>query len=95
MAAVQTDEVSYSLNFYSQIFDNGLDDVTIAKNTDGYTQNVIFEHKQNVTSYGKNKALSQAIIYLTRFNRDGVPIPAKICLVSQDENKCFIYDCKI
>ncbi|WP_279144569.1 hypothetical protein [Helicobacter pullorum] len=92
MAAVQTDEVSYSLNFYSQIFDNGLDDVTIAKNTDGYTQNVIFEHKQNVTSYGKNKALSQAIIYLTRFNRDGVPIPAKICLVSQDENKCFIYD---
>lgn len=92
MAAVQTDEVSFSLNFYSQVFNNGLNDVTMARSTDGYTQNILFEHKQNVTSYGKSKALSQAIIYLARFNRDGVPIPAKICLVSQDENKCFIYD---
>lgn len=92
MATIQTDEVSFQTNFYAQIFDNGLDDVTIARNTDGYTPNIIFEHKQNITSYGKGRALSQAIIYLTRFNRDGVPIPAKICLVSQDENKCFIYD---
>lgn len=92
MVTIQTDEVSFQANFYSQIFPNGLDDITIAKSTDGYTNNIIFEHKQNITSYGKGKALSQALIYLARFNRDGIPIPAKICLVSQDEGKCFIYD---
>lgn len=92
MPTIQTDEVSFQVNFYTQIFPNGLYDVNISKNTDGYTNNIIFEHKQNVTSYGKAKALSQALIYLARFNRDGVPIPAKICLVSQDENRCFIYD---
>lgn len=92
MPTIQTDEVSFQVNFYTQIFPNGLYDVNISKNTDGYTNNIIFEHKQNVTSYGKAKALSQALIYLARFNRDGVPIPAKICLVSQDEKLCFIYD---
>lgn len=92
MAIFCTNEVSFQRKFYTQIFDNGVDDVTIARNTDGYTPNIIFEHRQNVTSCGKDKILSQVIIYLARFNRDGVPIPAKICLVSQDENKCFIYD---
>ena len=92
MATIQTDEVSFQINFYSQVFPNGLDDVNITRGTDGFTNNIIFEHKQNVTSYGKGKALSQALIYLARFNRDGIPIPAKICLVSQDESKCLIYD---
>lgn len=49
MPVFQTDEVSFQLNFYSQVFPNGLDDVTIARSTDGYTKNIIFEHKQNVT----------------------------------------------
>ena len=92
MATIQTDEVSFQINFYSQVFPNGLDDVNITRSTDGFTNNIIFEHKQNVTSYGKGKALSQALIYLARFNRDGIPIPAKICLVSQDESKCLISD---
>ena len=68
MTTIQTDEVSFQVNFYSQIFPNGLNDVVIAKSTDGYTNNIIFEHKQNVTSYGRSKALSQALIYLARFN---------------------------
>lgn len=47
-----------------------------------------------MTSYGEAKALSQAIIYLTRFNRDGVPVPRYVCLVSQEEKKIFVYDMK-
>lgn len=41
MTTIQTDEVSFQVNFYSQIFPNGLDDVVIAKSTDGYTNNII------------------------------------------------------
>ena len=38
------------------------------------------------------KALSQALIYLARFNRDGIPIPRYTCLVSQDEDICYFID---
>lgn len=62
--------------------------------TDGYTRGIIFEQKNNIQSYGESKALSQALIYLARFNRDGIPVPAKICLVGQEEKKCYIYDTK-
>ena len=54
----------------------------------------IHKHKTNVTSYGEAKTLSQAIIYLTRFNRDGLPVPRYVCLVSQEEEKMFVYDMK-
>lgn len=87
------DEKTWQMKFYEQLFGLELDEkLKIDRSTDGYTKGIIFEHKQNVTSYGKSKALSQALIYLCRFNRDGIPVPAKICLVSQDEQKCFVYD---
>ena len=89
---VLSDEKSWQMNFYKALFGNDIDTINIERGTDGYTKGIIFEHKQNVTSYGKGKALSQALIYLARFNRDGIPVPAKICLVSQNEQKCYIYN---
>ena len=91
-SSIVTDEKTWQTQFYETVFGNDIESVHVDRSTDGYTTGIIFEHKQNVTSYGKNKALSQALIYLTRFNRDGIPVPSKICLVSQDEQKCFIYD---
>ena len=66
--------------------------IKVDRSTDGYTKGIIFEHKTNIQSYGESKALGQALIYLTRFNRDGIPVPAKICLVGQEEQKCYIYN---
>ena len=43
MATIQTDEVSFQINFYSQVFPNGLDDVNITRSTDGFTNNIIFD----------------------------------------------------
>lgn len=88
---VSADEKTWQMKFYETIFGSP-DEITVDRSTDGYTKGIIFEHKQNVTSYGRSKALSQALIYLCRFNRDGIPVPAKICLVSQDEKKCYIYE---
>lgn len=88
-----TDEVTYQQEFYRQLYgDNWTDFITVDRNTDGYTQGILFEHKQNIISYGEAKALGQAIIYLTRFNRDGIPVPRYVCLVSQDEQKVYVYD---
>lgn len=92
---VNADEKTWQGKFYEMIF--GVDyleseKIKIDRSTDGYTQGIIFEHKQNVRSYGESKALSQALIYLCRFNRDGIPVPAKICLVGQDDKTCYIYD---
>ena len=86
-----TDESTYQSYFYEKILgnDSGL---RIDRSTDGYIDGTIFEHKQNVISYGRSKALSQALIYLARFNRDGMPIPKNIMLVSQDEQKVYLYN---
>ena len=92
---VNADERTWQGKFYENLFgDTYLEDgqISIDRNTDGYTRGILFEHKQNVKSYGESKALSQALIYLCRFNRDGVPVPAKICLVGQDDKCCYIYD---
>lgn len=90
---VSADERTWQRKFYEQLFGYDYENyVTIDRSTDGHTAGILFEHKQNVRSYGENKTLGQALIYLTRFNRDGVPVPAKICLVGQDEQKCYIYD---
>ena len=83
------DETSYQYNFYNKFC---LKDVTIARNTDGYQDGTIFEHKINVMSYGMSRTLSQALIYLVRFNQDGLPIPKNICLVSQNEEKVYVFD---
>lgn len=92
---IMTNETVYQNEFYRQLFgDDYSTIVTVDRSTDGYTNGILFEHKANVTSYGEAKALSQALIYLTRFNRDGVPVPRFICLVSQEEEKCFIYDAR-
>ncbi len=90
---ITTDERTWQEEFYKSIFGEEYTDyITVDRSTDGYTKGIIFEHKTNIRSYGTNKALSQALVYLTRFNRDGIPVPAKICLVSQDECKCYIYN---
>ncbi len=86
-----TDEVTYQTIFYEKLFGDDFE-VNIDRNTDGYIDGTIFEHKQNVMSYGRSKALSQALIYLVRFNRDGIPVPKNIMLVSQDEKKVYLYD---
>lgn len=93
---VSTDEKTYQIKFYEAIFgENNLDgNVFMDRSTDGYTKGILFEHKTNIKSYGNSKALGQALIYLSRFNRDGIPVPSKICLVSQNENKCYIYNTK-
>ena len=88
---IKTDEITYQDYFYEKLFGPN-NNIKTDRNTDGYTDGILFEHKLNVTSYGEAKALGQAIIYLTRFNRDGIPVPKFVCLVSQEEEKCFIYD---
>ena len=92
---ILVDEVTYQTKFYDTVFADRAfkgDKPTIDKNTDGHYKHTIFEHKQNVTSYGRSKALSQALIYLSRFNREGEPVPQNIMLVSQDEEKVYLYN---
>ena len=87
------DEKDYQNYFYQLIFgDNWESKVWIDRSTDGHTAGILFEHKKNLQSYGMAKALSQALIYLARFNRDGVPIPRYTCLVSQDDDRCYFID---
>lgn len=95
VGVINADEKTWQGKFYETLFGNTyLEDgnIFVDRSTDGYTKGILFEHKQDVRSYGESKALSQALIYLCRFNRDGVPVPAKICLVGQEEQKCYIYD---
>ena len=87
-----SDEKTWQGEFYRNLFGDEYDGITVDRSTDGYTRGILFEHKTNIQSYGESKALGQALIYLTRFNRDGIPVPAKICLVGQEEQKCYIYD---
>lgn len=90
---VHTDEEDYQIEFYKQLYgDEYYNEVLLDRSTDGHTPGILFEHKPNVTSYGLGKALSQAIVYLSRFNRDGVPVPKWTILVSQNEEVCYIYD---
>ncbi|MCH4062927.1 MAG: hypothetical protein LKG48_05005 [Lachnospiraceae bacterium] len=95
VGVINADEKTWQGKFYETLFGNDYlegGQISVDRSTDGYTRGILFEHKQNVQSYGESKALSQALIYLCRFNRDGVPVPAKICLVGQDEQTCYIYD---
>lgn len=89
---ISADERTWQAEFYKTLFGEDSEDIKIDRSTDGYTKGILFEHKTNIRSYGESKALGQALIYLARFNRDGVPVPAKICLVGQEEQKCYIYD---
>ena len=87
------DEKTYQSNFYYMLFDDEWEQiVNIGRNTDGFTEGILFEHKQNLNTYGHAKALGQAIIYLSRFNRDGIPVPRYTCLVSQEDEICYFYD---
>lgn len=89
---INSDEKTHQGEFYKNLFVEDYEGLSVDRSTDGYTRGILFEHKTNIQSYGESKALGQALIYLTRFNRDGVPVPAKICLVGQEEQKCYIYD---
>ena len=90
---VLTDERTWQGEFYKALYgEDYVEYVSVDRSTDGYTDGILFEHKTNLQNTGKDKPLSQAIIYLTRFNRDGVPVPSKICLVGQEDAVCYIYD---
>jgi hypothetical protein len=91
---ISSNDKSYQIKFYESIFgiDNLDGNISMNRNSSGYTKGIIFEHKTNINNYGQEKTLSQVLLSLSRFNRDGIPIPAKICLVSQNENKCYIYN---
>ena len=87
------DERSYQEIFYEKVFGkNWRTKIHLDRSTDGYLSGILFEHKKNVKSYGLARALGQALIYLSRFNRDGVPVPRYTCLVSQDEEICYFID---
>ena len=92
---MNSDEKTWQGEFFRTLFGENYEGVYVDRRTGGYTRGIIFEHKANVQSYGESKALGQALIYLTRFHRDGIPVPAKICLVGQEEQKCYIYDASI
>lgn len=49
---VSADEKTWQMKFYETIFGSP-DEITVDRSTDGYTKGIIFEHKQNVTSYGR------------------------------------------
>lgn len=89
---IASDEKTYQEEFYRKLFGDNFEGITIDRNTDGYTCSILFEQKTNIQSHGGSKALGQALIYITCFNRDGIPVPAKICLVGQEKQKCYIYD---
>lgn len=90
---VLTDERTWQGEFYKALYGEDYTNyVSVDRSTDGYTDGILFEHKTNLQNTGLNKPLSQALIYLKRFNRDGFPVPAKICLVGQEDEKCYIYD---
>lgn len=90
---INVDEKTYQEEFYYMLFgDEWFNVVNIGRNTDGFTDGILFEQKKNVNTFGHAKAIGQAMIYLSRFNRDGIPVPRYTCLVSQDEEICYFYD---
>lgn len=92
-ANIEYDEKVYQEEFYYMLFgDEWFNIVNVGRNTDGFTNGILFEHKKNVNTFGHAKAIGQAIIYLSRFNRDGIPVPKYTCLVSQEEEICYFYD---
>lgn len=87
------DEKTFEINFYTAIFGPDFaNKVTIDRSTDGYTDGILFEHKQNLMTYGRARALSQALIYLSRFNVDGIPVCGKIALPDHEGRKMYLYD---
>lgn len=92
---IQMDENTGTIYFYRKMFgENWENEISKDRSTDGYNDNIIYEHKDNLQRHGLYKTLSQAILYLVKFNMEGVPIPAKICLVSQEEKYCVFYNTK-
>lgn len=90
---IEADEKTFELNFYRALFGTDFEDkVTIDRNTDGYTAGILFEHKQNLIAYGRAKALSQALIYETRFNMEGIPVKREIILVDNIGQTAYVYD---
>lgn len=90
---ITVDEKTFQIRFYEAVYgDDYITIVTIDRSTDGYTDGVLFEHKQNLIAYGRAKALSQALIYLARFNVDGMPVRGKIGLPDHEGKKMYVYD---
>lgn len=86
------DERTYQRLFYERLKNAGFnDEVLIERSTDGFTKYILFEHKPNINVNGKTKTIGQAIKYLVRMNKDGMPVPGTIVLISQEEEKAYIY----
>lgn len=86
-------EKDYQVLFYQSIFGSEWQlKVQVDRETDGYMGGILFEHKKNLSSYGVSKAYGQALVYLSRFNRDGIPVPRYTCLVDQDRCECYFID---
>ena len=89
---VRIDERTAQEIFYAKLAEAGFrGTIKTDLSTDGHSDYVLFEHKKNLSSFGKNKALGQALIYAARMNLRGIPVPGWIALVSQDEEKTYLY----
>ncbi|MFA6526323.1 MAG: hypothetical protein WCT26_02830 [Candidatus Buchananbacteria bacterium] len=65
-------------------------DVELTHNTDGVYLGTLFEFKLTISDI--NKALFQAIKYLSHRRINGAPIPAQILLVALNEEKAYLFN---
>lgn len=86
------DERSFQEEFYQQLKTAGFNqEIIVDLSTDGHSEYILFEHKQNLVSYGINKTLGQTIVYLARMNARGIPVPGTIVLVDQNAKNAYLY----
>ena len=65
-------------------------DVQLTHNTDGVYRGTLFEFKLTIPDI--NKALFQAIKYLSHRRIKGEPVPAQILLVALNEENAYLFD---
>lgn len=65
-------------------------DVELTHNTDGVYKGTLFEFKLTISDI--NKALFQAIKYLSHRRIKGEPVPAQILLVALNEENAYLFD---
>ena len=65
-------------------------DVELTHNTDGVYKGTLFEFKLTISDI--NKALFQAIKYLSHRRIKGEPLPAQILLVALNEQNAYLFD---
>lgn len=65
-------------------------DVELTHNTDGVYKGTLFEFKLTISD--TNKALFQAIKYLSHRRIKGEPVPAQILLIALNEQNAYLFD---